>query len=291
MFSVKTIRVTIQLRQGSFDGENNTAVIEGLPVTVRITKGGGEEKNKATVTIRNLKLDTIRQLTTLAFKRLETYKNVIQIDAGSQGGQLATVFIGEITSSVPEASDNGELTLKIEALAGYYANLLPTPPTSVQGEATIEKLMQQFATEAGYNFENKNVTGSVKNCVFIGSPIQKARTLARQVGIDLLIDNGKMTIQTMVAPKDGEAPFLSKDTGLLGYPSFSNDGIRCKCIFNQYLTVGNYFKLESILPFASGEWQITRLEHTLEAYLPDSGTWETSITAVLPGSGGDGSGN
>lgn len=282
MFSVKTVRITIQLRKGEFDGGGNTVIIEGLPVSVTVTKQGGEAKNKASVTVDNLKLETATQLTTLAFKRLETYNNVIQIDAGSQGAELSTIFIGEITSAVPVMGDN-KLSLKIEALAGYYPALIPSTPTSVQENTTVEKLMKQFADEAGYSFENKGITASIANSVFVGSPIAKAKTLARQADVDLLIDDNKFTIQPFEAPKDGQIPLLSKNTGLIGYPSFSNEGINCKSVFNDKLKVGSYFKLESILPHASGEWQITKVEHRLEAYTPNSGTWESEVTGVLPG--------
>ena len=282
MFSVKTVRITIQLRKGEFDGGGNTVIIEGLPVSVTVTKQGGEAKNKASVTVDNLKLETATQLTTLAFKRLETYNNVIQIDAGSQGAELSTIFIGEITSAVPVMSDS-KLSLKIEALAGYYPALIPSTPTSVQENTTVEKLMKQFADEAGYSFENKGITASVANSVFVGSPIAKAKTLARQADVDLLIDDNKFTIQPFEAPKEGQIPLLSKGTGLIGYPSFSNEGINCKSVFNDKLKVGSYFKLESVLPHASGEWQITKVEHRLEAYTPNSGTWESDVTGVLPG--------
>lgn len=282
MFSVKTVRITIQLRKGEFDNGGNTVIIEGLPVSVTVTKQGGEAKNKASVTVDNLKLETATQLTTLAFKRLETYNNVIQIDAGSQGAELPTIFIGEITSAVPVMSDS-KLSLKIEALAGYYPALIPSTPTSVQENTTVEKLMKQFADEAGYSFENKGITASIANSVFVGSPIAKAKTLARQADIDLLIDDNKFTIQPFEAPKEGQIPLLSKGTGLIGYPSFSNEGINCKSVFNDKLKVGSYFKLESILPHASGEWQITKVEHRLEAYTPNSGTWESDVTGVLPG--------
>ena len=282
MFSVKTVRITIQLRKGEFDGGGNTVIIEGLPVSVTVTKQGGEAKNKASVTVDNLKLETATQLTTLAFKRLETYNNVIQIDAGSQGAELPTIFIGEITSAVPVMGDN-KLSLKIEALAGYYPALIPSTPTSVQENTTVEKLMKQFADEAGYSFENKGITASIANSVFVGSPVEKAKTLARQADVDLLIDDNKFTIQPFEAPKEGQIPLLSKGTGLIGYPSFSNEGINCKSVFNDKLKVGSYFKLESVLPHASGEWQITKVEHRLEAYTPNSGTWESDVTGVLPG--------
>ena len=284
MFSIKTIRITIKLQEGQFSGGANQIMIEGLPVSVDIQKQGGEDKNKANIVIQNLKLDTVKQLTVLSFKRLQTYNNIIQIDAGNQGAELSTVFIGEIVSSVPEFDDSGTLNLKINALTGYYPALISSQPVSVQGTTTIDKLMSQFAKEAKYDYENKNVTGSVANCVFIGSPIKKAQTLARQANIDLLIDDNKFTIQTFNAPKEGEPPLIANYTGMIGYPSFSTNGIEVKCEFNNNLKVGGYFKLESILPQASGEWQITKIQHSLEAYIPNSGTWETSVSGVIPGS-------
>lgn len=284
MFSIKTIRVTAQLQKGQFSGSGNTVIIENVPITVDITKQGGEDKNKATITVENLKLETVKQLTVLSFKRLETYNNVVQIEAGNKDTDLSTIFIGEVTSSIPEISDNGTLSLKMEVMAGYYPALIPSKPVSVQGVTTIDNLMSQFAKEAGYSYENKNITGSVSNCVFIGSPIAKARALAKQTNIDLLIDDNKFTIQTFNAPKDGQIPLISKNTGMIGYPSFSSDGIDVKCEFNNNLKVGGYFKLESILPFATGEWQIVKLTHRLEAYQPSSGTWETTVSGVLPGS-------
>lgn len=284
MFSIKTIRITIKLQEGEFSGSGNMILIEGLPVTVDIEKQGGDTKNKATVVIENLKLDTVKQLTVLTFKRLQMYNNIIQIDVGNKDAELSTAFIGEITSSVPSLDNNGTLYLKIEALAGYYASLIPSPPVSVQGTTTIEKLMSQFAKEAKYEFENKGVTGSVANCVFNGSPVKKAQTLARQVGIDLLIDNKKFTIQPFNAPKEGTPPVIADYTGMIGYPSFSSDGIEVRCVYNKDLKVGGYINLQSILPQASGEWQITKLKHSLEAYHPNSGIWETSISGVIPGS-------
>ena len=284
MFSIKTIRITIKLQEGQFSGGGNMILIEELPVTVEIEKQGGETKNKATVVIQNLKLDTVKQLTVLSFKRLQTYNNIIQIDVGNKDAELSTAFIGEIVSSIPAIDNSGMLYLKIEAMAGYYASLLPSPPVSVQGTTEISKLMEQFAKEAGYDFENKGITGSVANCVFIGSPIKKAETLARQVGIDLLIDNKKFTIQPFNAPKEGEPPVIADYTGMIGYPSFSTDGIEVRCLYNKDLKVGGYFKLQSILPQATGEWQITKLKHRLEAYLPSGGAWESSISGVIPGS-------
>lgn len=285
MFSIKTIRATIQLRKGQFgDTDSNTVTIEGLPTEVSIQKQGGEDPNRASVLIKNLKIDTVKQLTMLAFKRQEVYNNYLQIEAGNKGmAQLATIFTGEIINAVPSADTDGTLALNIEANAGYYAAILPTPPVSVNGVASIEGLMEQFANEANYKFENRGISGSVANCVFIGSPVKKAQTLARQCDFDLLIDDGTFIIQPWEAPKNGEIPLINRDTGLLGYPSYTNDGISFTCIFNDRIKVGGYVKLESLLPYATGEWQVVQLSHNLVANDSTNGAWETSVDCVIPG--------
>lgn len=278
-FTEKYLRITVSMREGAFKGGGNAVTIEGLPMAVSISKPGGQEMNKATATIDNMLLDTMQQLTVLAFRKLQTYNNVIKIEAGTKGQELNTAFEGEVSSAVPSLNNDGVAQFKIEAKTGYYPGQLPSPPVSVQGETTIEYLMSQFAKEAGYAFENRGITGGVKNCVFVGSPILKARTLARQTGIDLLLDDRRLIIQPYEAQDKGNAVLLSAATGLLGYPSFTNDGIECRALYNPEFAIGGFFKLETMLPNASGVWKITKLEHSLEAN-KTGGKWESKLSGA-----------
>lgn len=278
-FTEKTIKVTVFLREGEFGGGNNTVAYEGLPTAVVISKTGDKDGCKANVSLANIKLDTARQMTMLAFRKLQTYNNVIVIEAGTRGQKLNNVFQGEIISAVP-VIDGANLEFRIEARCGYYPNLIPTPPVSVKGETTVEKLMTQFAKEAGYTLENRGITMSVSNSVFYGSPVQKAQQLATQCGIDLLIDNRKFIIQPYETKPKGTVPLISKESGLIGYPAFTNDGVECSALYNPDFELGGYFELKTILPHASGIWKIAKLEHKLSAYVPGSTEWETHLSGV-----------
>lgn len=298
LYSVKTIRITIQMRKGQFNDKDfegkseeekkkiesqNTVVIEGLPTQVGITKQGGDDPNTAHVIIKNMSIENVKKLTTLAFKQLEVNNNYIQIDVGNKGDQtLATAFAGEITKAVPQIDSSATLSLSIDASAGYYASLIAAPPLSVNGTVSIESLLAQWAEEAKYKYENKGVQGTVENAVFLGSPIKKCQTLAHQYDFDLLIDDGKITSQPWNAPADGEIPLIANYSGLLGYPSFSDSGISFTCIFNDKIKVGGIVSLQSILPWATAEWQVTKVEHQLSAF-DNSGRWETNVDAVVPG--------
>lgn len=286
-FTEKTIKVTVFLREGDFGNGNNTVTYEGLPTEVDISKSGGKDGCKASITLYGMKLDTARQMTMLAFRKLQTYNNVIVVEAGTKGQKLDNVFQGEIVTAVPSI-ENENLVFKIEARCGHYPNLIPTPPVSVQGETTVDKLMAQFAKEAGYGYENRGITASVSNSVFYGSPIQKAQQLATQMNFDLLLIDRKMIIQPYEAQPKGTIPLISKESGLIGYPSFTNDGVQCTALFNPDFELGSYFELKTILPHASGIWKINKLSTKLSAYLPSGTEWQSELSGVWVQDGKDG---
>ena len=65
---------------------------------------------------------------------------------------------------------------------------------------------------------------------------------------------------------------------MIGYPSFTQDGITCECFYNPRLQLGGQIKIESIVPRASGYWKITKLNHDLAAYT--NGRWVSRIDGM-----------
>lgn len=281
MFTKKQIRVTIALAEGTFDNGENTVILPAVPTRVSVDKTGGNELPKAKITISNLSMSLMERLTFLAFKNLQSLNNVIKIDAGEEGQALSTVFEGEITSAVPVFDVSGSVNFSVDAMSGFFPLQKSAPPVSVNDEISIENLFSQFAAEAGYELENDGVSGSVKQAIFTGSPIQKARQLAKQTGVDLIIDNRRFIIlPSYLASRNGDSvPLLRKDTGMIGYPSFTNDGIKAQCLFLPALSVGGLVKIESVVPKASGVWRVTKIHHTLEAYTTSGGAWVSDIDA------------
>lgn len=281
MFNKKEIYVSIVLAQGEFENGSNEITLPQVPIRITVNKTGGTELPKLTLDVDNLLLDTMQRLTVLAFKPLQSYKNMIQVQAGESGQAPDLVFQGEIISAVPVFDYSGTATFHIEASSGYYPIQKTSKPVSVNTDTTIESLFKQFADEAGYSLENNGVTGSVRNSVFTGTPVQKARQLAKQTGVDLIIDNSSFVILPgYTANREGAVPLLNKDSGLLGYPAFTNDGISAKCLFSPLLKIGGLVKIESIVPKASGVWRVTKVTHTLEAYSPSATEWTTSFDAL-----------
>lgn len=279
-FSLKTIQITVTLGNETFSEGGNTKIIEGLACTASVLKPGLPEKNSASVKIWGLNYDAMRELTVLSYKPLESLYNTITVKAGERGKPLALVFSGEIVNSFADFNQSPDPCMQFEADSGSYPQQIAEAPTTVKGEARADHLFAQFAGSAGYSYKNEGVTASVMNAWFSGSPIDKMSKLARDIGCELLIDDGVVVTMPAGQARAGVATLLNKDTGLIGYPTFTQDGISCRCIFNHNLVQNGLIKVESMVPRAPGVWRIINLSHQLSAYMPGGGNWESQIEAV-----------
>lgn len=284
-YTLKTIRLSITLGKGQFSEGGNTKIIEGLACEVSVTKPGLPEKNSANVKVYGLKYEDMAQLTMLAFQPLELQRNLISIFAGELGGKLSLVFSGQIISAFADFNASPDVAMQFEADTGTYPQQIAEANLSVDGEATAEDIFSKFAESAGYDFINEGVTTAVKYICAAGSPITKAEKLSKDLGINLVIDDDTMIILPAGQARKGNATLLNKNTGLIGYPTFNQDGISCKCLFNPDLIYGGLIKVESVVPRATGTWRITKLTHNLAAYIP-GGAWESQVEAMYQGAGG-----
>jgi hypothetical protein len=280
-FTIKTLRIAVVLGEGTFSGHGNTKIIEGLGTDVSISKPGPPEKNKATVKIAGLKIEDMAEMTTLAFKPLKTLKNLVTIQAGDFGASdLPVAFTGEIVSAYADFNQAPDALFAIEAQTGSYPALVPSPQETVRGQADAASLIAKYAKEIGYAFKNEGVSASVKNAVLNGSPIEKIRAVANQIGCELLIDDSMVVIMPSGGARSGNAVYLSKESGMLGYPTFTSDGLQIKALYNPEFKIGGLVEVKSIVPRSSGVWKVTKLDHSLVAHKPGGGAWSSTLSTV-----------
>ena len=238
----------------------------------------------AQVEIYGLTLPVMGQLTTLAFKPLDRLWNAIEIAAGERGSDLPVIFRGCVTVAYADLNGSSPV-LKIEAQVGAYPLLEPASTVSIKGTQDAATFIQSQSAQAGFDFQNDGVKGTLSDTTIYGDPITKIRTATNAIGADVIFDDDK----TVLIPKDGVRraeggiPLVSAATGMIGYPVFTSQGIQCKTFFRPELRVAAVVKVESIVPHASGTWKITQLTHTLSAHNPGSSTWETSFDGMWQG--------
>lgn len=280
-FIKRRLQVRLTLAKGSF-GSGNTVVIDNHAMRVSVEKLGPPDFAKASVEIFGMNLDDIEQLTSLSFHPFKLTRNYINIFAGDDESGLSQIFAGSITAANGDLSGCPEHKLKIDAEVGFWGRVTAQGPNVINGTQAAASFIETQATKAGMIFSNEGVSDALKNCVFSGSPVEQARQAAKQIGADLLIDDDEMILLPRQGNRKGNAVLLNKESGLLGYPAITSNGIECKSIFNPAFRFAGLFVLESIVPKASGTWRVIKLTHKLSANDPSDGSWESSITGFYP---------
>ncbi len=277
-FSKKRIVVRI------FSDDGRVTSFEDFATKVSVKKVGGAEFASANVTIYGVRLETASRLTWATFLPNANKYHLIEIQAGA-GSSLSLIFKGEITFCAVDLNDANPV-LKIQAHTGGYFNLKPASPVSVDGTVSVADFVKAQVNELeGFAFENHGVDSQLNDCTISGSPIQKIRQAASQVGATLLIDDGKVVLMKSGETRNSNStiPVIDKATGLIGYPSLTTSGVSLTSYFRPELQLGGLVRVNTIVPGCSGTWAITELGHELEAGNSASQSWHTTINGVFNG--------
>ena len=282
-FLQREIEVRIVLSKGQFKDGGNTKIINGLATTVSVEKLAWPDAGKASIAIKGMSLDDMQQLSTLNFRPLFHARNYVNIYAGDSGGSLTQIFAGNITKAGADFNSAPDVVFKMEAQIGFYGAIKAQGPNVINGTQDAASFIEGQCTKAGFTFSNEDVTGQLRNCVFNGSPMHQAQAAAKQIGAELVLDDDTATLVQKDTAKKGNTVVLSKESGLIGYPTITQSGIECKCIFNPDIRFHGMIKIETIVPKASGTWRVIKLAHKLSANDPKSGEWVSQITGYPRG--------
>jgi len=283
-FSKKLIKFTITLGEGMF-GEtiSDTVELEGFRSHADLVNPGGESMGMAQVKIWGLRPALINQLTSIGtINKAVRLKNSIFIDAGGEESGLANVFQGTIFDAWADYNSAPDVGFNIIAYAGLAAALKPVNPTSYNGSASVSEIMQELATEAGLKFEDYGVQVQLSSPYLQGTALSKIRAVARAAGIFHVVERNTLVISPRDIARGSETPVVSKDSGMVGYPTLSSKGIQLQLSFNQNIELGGDVRVDSSVPMACGLWRVSNLSHSISCELPD-GPWFTSLEAYNVG--------
>lgn len=279
-FTKKRIDVTISLGTGQF-GESgaNTVTLSGLRVQALIQAAPGDAMPAAQVRIFGLPLEMMNQLTSVGLVNAAVrLQNTLLLAAGDDETGMTTVYDGTISESWGQFESMPDVPLNVIAVAGLAASLKPVDAISFQGQADVATIMQGLAQTMGYAFENNGVQVQLANPYFPGTALAQARACARAADIYMTIDRGTLAIwpKSTARAQQGDIPLISTDTGLVGYPAFSSNGISLTTLFNPQIKPGGQVQVKSTLPVANGTWFVSEVVHQLESETPN-GQWFSRV--------------
>ena len=280
-FKEHYLAVQLTMDAGGFKDGANSTIITDLAMSVDVEKLGPPDFAKASVEIYGMELERIEHLTSLAFNPLKVHRNYINIFAGDNPNDLSQIFAGSITEA-SGALSGPEMVLKINAEVGFWGRVDAKGPATINEPQSLSSFVESQAGLAELSFVNEGVDAQLINGTFSGSPIEKARQAAFQAGADLVIDDNEIILLPKNGNRKGNGPLINSESGLLDAPSIGGDGISFKCIYNPSLRFAGLFKLESIIPKASGIWRVVKLNHKLQCNMPSDAAWESEVTGYYP---------
>jgi hypothetical protein len=277
-FSRRVINLSFQLGSGDFGtAGQDTVTLEGLRCSVNIVHGGLLAA-RADVQIWGMTLDLMNKLTvTQKFFMEQRPYNRLTISAGDENG-TAVCFSGGILEAWADGRQPPDMMFHVTAASGLIDMSQTIPPTSYKGSVDAATVLAGLAQQIGYSFENSGVTATLTSPYKPGSPKSQIESVCNDIGCSFLIDEAARVLA--VWPKgqarDGEVVLISKDTGLIGYPAFTQAGVHLSTLYNPSLEFGRKVKIESQFEPANGQWMVAALAHRLDSNLP-GGQWFTDI--------------
>lgn len=195
--------------------------------------------------------------------------------AGEAGGAMTPVFAGDIFDTFIDAQNQPEVCFRVTGRPGNYNAVKPVPPTSVQGTADAATLIGQLAKTMGYGFEGNGVSVKISNPYLHGTGMSQVRQIVEAAGLEWTIDaTNTLAIWQPSQGRQGSAPLISPQTGMVSYPCVRQARIFVRSLFNPAVKFGGQIQVQSDITAACGIWQITKLDYNLENSFPaGNGSW------------------
>ena len=283
----KELRFVITLGNGQTfqGGSSNQITLEGYRAIVNIDRGGGmmggtlhaqiygvtQSDMNSCVTYQN-------QLSNLVGGYLFKTIQVFAID----GAQETLVFTGDIIWAWGNYLSMPDVFLEIAAQSLYAQQLTPAAPTSFNGPFDVVTAMGQFAQKLGLTLEPNGVSVPLKDQYLPNTVWEQTKTLAAAANINLYLDPPVLAItppNTARGTASSGIPIISKDTGMVGYPTFNGVGVTLKMLFNPAIRFGYSVQIVSDIPNTSGTFIAQGIAYQLESEKPN-GAWFATVFAT-----------
>src|SRR5690606_35732356 len=101
---------------------------------------------------------------------------------------------------------------------------------------------------------------SIANYTYAGSALKQIDVLNTVGGVNVFIDDNVLVVKDAWVPLTGTLRILNKDTGMIGIPEFTEQGIRVKFLLDNRTTLGGALQIESVEnPATNGLYVIYKL--------------------------------
>ena len=181
----------------------------------------------------------------------------VTVEAGRVSYGTSLIYSGNIVSaSVTQPPDIG-VTLK--CLTGNFlkGNILAR---NQSGQATLSQISKQIAQDANTQLNFQATDRNIANYSYGGASLKQVEVLGAMGGINVFIDDNTLVVKNAFVPLTNVLTILSADTGMIGIPEFTEQGIKVKFLLDNRTRLGGTLRINStIYPAVNGDYVIYKL--------------------------------
>lgn len=276
-FTKKRLDLTVTLGTGTFGAQvGSTVTLTGLRMFASISAPCGDSMGALHLRVLGMTQSMMNQLTVIGPFGQVKEKNEALLAAGDDNG-MTTVFKGTIFSAWADYASAPEVVFNIIAYIGLGLAIKPASASSYPGPANVADILSKLASDAGLSFVNDGVSVQLSNPYFSGTALQQIRACARAAQINHKLENDTLTIWNKnTAISSADVPLIAPETGMVGYPALSSQGMTVKSEFVPGIILGGAVQVRSSLKMASGKFNVFNYVHDLSCEVP-GGPWFTTI--------------
>jgi hypothetical protein len=213
-----------------------------LRVAFEVKKGDTETPNEATIRVWNLADETMQ--------RARREFDRVVLEAGYQDNS-GVIYAGNIIGKRIIHENGVDAVLELtcgdgdEAYVGAVVSktlAAGSTPKDVIGE--VQNSFGEYGVQQG---EIQELGGErlPRGKVMFGMTRRYAREAAYTTDTSWSIQDGKLTVVKREGYLSGEAVVLTSETGLVGAPEQTNDGLKVRCLLNPRIRVNGRVKIDN----------------------------------------------
>lgn len=277
MYKQRSLRFEFVNNTEAFDeGGNNTISLSNVKSTVSCQSSGNLFGTQVSVNIFGLSIDLLAALSAKAMGNFgpDTAQISMKIFVDN-----TAIFVGYMNSSIANMNSAPNSSLIINATANTDLQNKVARPFSLSGATSVVDIISSICKAAGYSPIINGLEGiMVSNPHYEGSVFDQLQKVCDDLQVSMSVAPPTISFWPQKGQKDSIKPLISPEHGLIGYPIFSNGGVMFQAQFSSLLTTGRAVHLETSLPHASGDYQLTSVTHELSSWVED-GPWHSICIA------------
>ena len=259
------------------DGPPIETTIKNARISLNINTPGGAGLTFCNGRIYGMDLSLMNTLSRTGPTMLMYRNNILTVKAGDDVIGLSQIFKGTVLNAWPDMISAPEVSFLVSAIPGFISKMKPSNVSSYPGSVDAAVILGNLAAKMNVKYENNGVSVILSNQYLHGDLMTQAKKVVKAAQISWNgCENGVMAIWPKGGTRKGDIVTINSESGMIGYPAYTESGVTVKSIFNPRVRYGQMIKVVSDLTPTNATYELIGLQHDVECLLP-GGRWETTF--------------